>query len=139
MQPVRHCSLTGRCLASPNAVGMTAARPAQRTRHEQRTRGTGINLPASETLTADQKANVASMVEEEKLAHDVYVALAAKFPADFQFARIANSGPSTRQRCAPSSRATTSPTPWRVSPRCVQHQRLPEAVQRPVRPGHDGC
>jgi len=54
-------------------------------------RGTGVNLPASGTLTADQKADVAYMVEEEKLAHDVYVALAATYPADFQFARIANS------------------------------------------------
>ncbi len=54
-------------------------------------RGQGANLAAMGTLTADQKGDLASMAEEEKLAHDVYVALAAKFPADYQFARIANS------------------------------------------------
>jgi hypothetical protein len=52
--------------------------------------GTGANLAPMGTLTTSQKATLVSMAEEEKLAHDVYVALAAKFPADFQFARIAN-------------------------------------------------
>lgn len=50
----------------------------------------GFNLPSSGTMTAQQKADLASMVEEEKLAHDVYVTLAAKYPSDWQFARIAN-------------------------------------------------
>ncbi len=40
------------------------------------------------TLTEDQKANLLSMVEEEKLAHDVYVAIAAKYPTLYQFANI---------------------------------------------------
>ena len=44
----------------------------------------------SGTLTASQRATLVAMAEEEKLAHDVYVALAAKYPATVQFARIAN-------------------------------------------------
>lgn len=47
-------------------------------------------LPASGTLTADQKAALLSMAEEEKLAHDVYVALAAS-SGDSRFTRIAGS------------------------------------------------
>jgi hypothetical protein len=53
-------------------------------------RGQGVNLPASGTLATAQEADLADMVEEEKLAHDVYVTLAANFPSDYQFARIAN-------------------------------------------------
>jgi hypothetical protein len=90
------CAVTGTTPTTPNAgtngMGMNGNRGQGNGRGMNNTmRGTGINLPASGTLTADQKADVAYMVEEEKLAHDVYVALAAKFPADFQFARIANS------------------------------------------------
>jgi hypothetical protein len=40
------------------------------------------------TLTADQGAKLAGMAEEEKLAHDVYVALAAA-TKDIRFTRIA--------------------------------------------------
>lgn len=43
------------------------------------------------TLTADQRSTVAAMAEEEKLAHDVYTALAARYPSDARFARIASS------------------------------------------------
>lgn len=43
------------------------------------------------TLPAAQKAQLAFWVEEEKLAHDLYLALAAKYPSLTQFARIANS------------------------------------------------
>lgn len=50
----------------------------------------GLALPATGALTFDQKVALASMVEEEKLAGDVYVALAARFPTDVQFARIAS-------------------------------------------------
>jgi hypothetical protein len=55
--------------------------------------GTGVDLRtvASGTLTDAQKAEIAGMAEEEKLAHDLYVALAAKFPATPQFARISQS------------------------------------------------
>lgn len=42
------------------------------------------------TLTAAQKADLVGMVDEEKLAHDVYVALAARYPDLVQFSRIAN-------------------------------------------------
>ncbi len=88
------CALTGTTPsnAGMNGVGMNGNRGQGNGRGMNNPmRGTGVNLPASGTLTADQKTDVAYMVEEEKLAHDVYVALAAKFPADFQFARIANS------------------------------------------------
>jgi hypothetical protein len=53
-------------------------------------RGQGLVAAASGTLTTSQKTALAAMAEEEKLAHDVYVALAAEFPADYQFARISN-------------------------------------------------
>ena len=43
------------------------------------------------TLSAAQKAELVSMVEEEKLAHDVYVAIAAKYPTLTQFANISRS------------------------------------------------
>lgn len=43
------------------------------------------------TLTAAQRTTVAAMAEEEKLAHDVYTALAARYPSDPRFARIASS------------------------------------------------
>ncbi len=46
---------------------------------------------AQGTLTAAQKTDLAAMAEEEKMAHDLYVALAAKYPAVTQFARIAQS------------------------------------------------
>lgn len=91
------CTVTGTApttsnTAAMNGAGMNGNRGQGSGRGMNGTmRGTGINLPASGTLTADQKADVGYMVEEEKLAHDVYVALAAKFPTDVQFARIANS------------------------------------------------
>lgn len=43
------------------------------------------------TLTAAQRTTVAAMAEEDKLAHDVYTALAARYPSDPRFARIASS------------------------------------------------
>jgi hypothetical protein len=52
--------------------------------------GTHTDLPASGTLTAAQKSTLAGMAEEEKLAHDVYVALAAS-TGDRRFTRIAAS------------------------------------------------
>lgn len=51
--------------------------------------GTGMGvLPASGTLTTQQKTTLAAMAEEEKLAHDVYLALAAD-TGDLRFTRIA--------------------------------------------------
>jgi hypothetical protein len=46
---------------------------------------------AQGTLTADQKTTLATMADEEKMAHDLYVALAAKYPELTQFARVATS------------------------------------------------
>lgn len=51
---------------------------------------TGTTLGTG-TLTAAQRSTVAAMAEEEKLAHDVYTALAARYPSDPRFARIASS------------------------------------------------
>jgi hypothetical protein len=48
------------------------------------------NLPSG-TLTSTQKTALAAMAEEEKLAHDVYAALGAKYPDVWQFGRIVNS------------------------------------------------
>jgi hypothetical protein len=48
------------------------------------------NLPAGGTLTSDQLTTLAAMAEEDKLAHDVYVALAAS-TGDARFTRIAAS------------------------------------------------
>lgn len=45
-------------------------------------------LPASGTLTTTQRASLAAMAEEEKLAHDVYTTLATS-TGDSRFARIA--------------------------------------------------
>ncbi len=60
--------------------------------------GTGMGMStgthitaASGTLTAAQKVDVLYMVEEEKLAHDVYAALAVKYPATVQFSQIVKS------------------------------------------------
>lgn len=46
---------------------------------------------ATATLTAAQKAQLAFWVEEEKLARDLYLALAAEYPSLPQFANIAKS------------------------------------------------
>jgi hypothetical protein len=53
--------------------------------------GTGADLTnvASGTLTAAQKTSLAAMAEEEKLAHDLYVTLAAKY-GNTSFNRISN-------------------------------------------------
>jgi hypothetical protein len=49
---------------------------------------TGAGLPAQGELTASQEATLAAMAQEEKLAHDVYVAFAARYDAMI-FDRIA--------------------------------------------------
>jgi hypothetical protein len=51
--------------------------------------GADLTNVASGTLTATQKASLAAMVEEEKLAHDLYVAFATKYPTA-PFSRISN-------------------------------------------------
>ena len=52
-------------------------------------RGQGAVTAPMGTLTSAQKSTLVAMAEEEKLAHDLYVALAARFPAIPQFSRIA--------------------------------------------------
>jgi hypothetical protein len=59
-------------------------------------RGNGGGMMAQDavaqgTLTAEQKTTLARMADEEKMAHDLYVALAAKYPELTQFARVAES------------------------------------------------
>lgn len=51
--------------------------------------GQGAITAPMGTLTGAQKAELASMAEEEKVAHDLYVALAAKYPELRQFTTIA--------------------------------------------------
>lgn len=51
--------------------------------------GAGLTTVPSGTLTSTQKSALAAMADEEKLALDLYTVLAAKYPADVQFARIA--------------------------------------------------
>ena len=53
------------------------------------TRGQGAITAPMGTLTDAQRTELAAMAEEEKVAHDLYVALAAKYPAAPQFANIA--------------------------------------------------
>ena len=50
----------------------------------------GTGQVASGTVTAAQRTDIAAMAEEEKMAHDVYVTLAARFPELTQFSRIAS-------------------------------------------------
>ena len=50
--------------------------------------GAGLTNVASGTLTATQKAELAAMAEEEKLAHDLYVVFAEKY--GIPFSRITN-------------------------------------------------
>ncbi|TFD34261.1 DUF2202 domain-containing protein [Cryobacterium cryoconiti] len=52
--------------------------------------GTGLTDVASGTLTDDQKTELAAMAEEEKLAHDLYVAFDEQYDATV-FTRIAKS------------------------------------------------
>ncbi len=60
------------------------------TQQRGNTSGTHTDLPASGTLTTAQRTTLAGMAEEEKLAHDVYVTLAAA-TGDRRFTRIAAS------------------------------------------------
>ena len=48
----------------------------------------GATTAPSGTLTVDEKTSLAGMADEEKLAQDLYVVLATKYPNDVQFARI---------------------------------------------------
>jgi hypothetical protein len=51
----------------------------------------GTTTQPSGTLTSAQRTALAAMAEEEKMAHDVYVTLGARYPELAQFSRIAAS------------------------------------------------
>lgn len=51
----------------------------------------GFGAAEKGTLTSAQKAELAAMAEEEKLAHDLYTAFAAKYPDQTVFGHIATS------------------------------------------------
>ncbi|MFI0508367.1 DUF2202 domain-containing protein [Streptomyces sp. WSLK1-5] len=96
----------GPVTADPGGAATVAARTTSQSmpaygRHEARHHGddgvgnrqhegtcTGTALAAQGTLTAAQKATLADMAEEEKLAHDLYTALAARYDVRV-FERIA--------------------------------------------------
>ncbi len=85
---------TGSANAYGNGNGMGNGMGARRGMQGQGFgQGTGMNGSLANleqgTLTAAQKTDLAAMAEEEKMAHDVYVTLAAKYPEIYQFSRIA--------------------------------------------------
>ncbi|HSR26354.1 MAG TPA: DUF2202 domain-containing protein [Candidatus Eisenbacteria bacterium] len=49
----------------------------------------GLGTGERGTLTGAQQSRLAGMAEEEKLAHDLYTAFAAKYPADSTFSHVA--------------------------------------------------
>lgn len=93
------------CATSGTGLGYGAGRMGQSMRGRQGSTATSAQGSAGRspgmmtdgtvlgtgTLSAASRATVASMAEEEKLAHDVYTALAARYPTDARFARIASS------------------------------------------------
>lgn len=80
-------------VASPGAAAGRAAGTQARGRSAASSTAprTGTATVVIGSLTAAQKADLAGMAEEEKLAHDLYTALAAKYPSLVQFSRIATS------------------------------------------------
>ncbi|MDP2288197.1 MAG: DUF2202 domain-containing protein [Actinomycetota bacterium] len=74
--------------ARDNGVGNWAGQGRQGQGQRAGMNGSLANLEQG-TLTAAQKVSLAAMAEEEKLAHDVYVTLAAQYPDIYQFSRIA--------------------------------------------------
>lgn len=82
------CTSTGTAQGPMNGAG--GGRGMQGQGNGRGMQGQGAITATSGTLTTSQRATLVWMAEEEKLAHDVYVALAAKYPATVQFARIAN-------------------------------------------------
>lgn len=77
-------------LAAVSAAALPAAAAPLGSSVSDNARTTTSQLAQTRTLTATQKQQLAYWVEEEKLAHDLYLALAAKYPSLPQFARIAN-------------------------------------------------
>jgi hypothetical protein len=85
MSAAQHATGTGRGRATDDARG----------RGQGRTRGSGSGTSTTQapsgTLTTAQRSALAAMVEEEKMAHDVYVTLSARFPDMTPLGRIATS------------------------------------------------
>jgi hypothetical protein len=128
----------GPVTADPGGAATVAARSTSQSmpaysQHEARHHGddgvgnrqhegtcTGTALASQGTLTAAQKATLADMAEEEKLAHDLYTALAARYDVRV-FERIATAethpaGPLRRHR--------------------PDRRQVGRRVHRPSRPGH---
>jgi hypothetical protein len=82
------CTTTGSARTGGMGSGMGGYGRAMGARGSMM-QGQGQTLAPMGVLTAVQKSELVSMVEEEKLAHDVYVALAAKYPSLYQFTNIA--------------------------------------------------
>jgi hypothetical protein len=103
-----HLKITGAVLAAALAAGLGAAPAAakqgrgpdgqrcttcgqsqermQQLGKKQKARA--VNSKPNGTLTKAQKRELKAMAEEEKLAHDVYVALSAQYPSAVQFSNI---------------------------------------------------
>ena len=81
------CTLTGQPATGQQGV---AGSNAMGSRGPGMGGGMGTITAPMGTLTSTQKAELASMAEEEKVAHDLYVALGAKYPEVLQFANIAS-------------------------------------------------
>lgn len=91
------CTMTGQPAAGQqNMNGMGNRGPGRGNGQGMGNRGPGMGMAGQGaitapmgTLTAAQRAELAGMAEEEKVAHDLYVALAAKYPELRQFTNIA--------------------------------------------------
>lgn len=85
----------GTAAGQGNGRGMNGQGAGRQGRGAGRGAGTGAGMGAdltnvaSGTLTTTQKASLAAMAEEEKLAHDLYVTFAAKYGTT-SFSRISN-------------------------------------------------
>jgi hypothetical protein len=85
---------TGTNRSAEKARGTGQGKGQGQGRAGRQARGTGggaTTQTPSGTLTAEQRTELAAMAEEEKMAHDVYVTLAARYPELTQFSRIAAS------------------------------------------------
>ena len=98
------------------------------------TRGQGAITAPMGTLTAAQKTELAAMAEEEKVAHDLYVALAAKYPAAPQFANIAKAELQhlTAVRTVMARYGIADPTAGLADGKFTT-PRVPDPLQRPAR------
>ena len=102
-----HLKITGAVLAAALAAGLGAAPAAakqgrgpdgqrcttcgqsqERMQLGKKQKARAVNSKPNGTLTKAQKRELKAMAEEEKLAHDVYVALSAQYPSAVQFFNI---------------------------------------------------